>query len=63
MLIIDLFHIMSPTYRFNEVHDFQKCIKHDIMLYPIFKDDWQYDSLYHETHAIASTIILNCILE
>ena len=45
---------MSPTYIFNKIHDFQKGIKCTIMLYPIFKDDWQCDNWYHEKHTIAS---------
>ena len=32
----------------------QKGIKCDITLYPIFKDDWRYDSWYHNTDATAS---------
>ena len=47
-------HVTSPTSIFNEVHNFQKGINHDIVLYPIFRDDRQHDSWYDETHAIAS---------
>ena len=47
-------NVMSPAYTFNEVHEFHKRIKCDIMLYPIFKDDWQYNSWYCNTYAIAS---------
>ena len=43
---------MSTT--FNDIHDFQKGNKCNPMLYPIFKDDGQYDSWYHETHTITS---------
>ena len=32
----------------------KKGINHDIMLYPIFRDDRQHDSWYDETHAISS---------
>ena len=49
MLIIALFHITSPTSIFNEVHDFQMGIEYNIMPYPIFKDDSEYDSWYCET--------------
>ena len=45
-------HSTSEIY--HEVHDNQKGIKCDIMLYPILKDDQQYDSWYHKAHAIAS---------
>ena len=45
----------SPTCIFNKVCDFQKGIRHDIMLYPILKDDQQYNNWYCETHAIAFT--------
>ena len=48
-----LLKIMSPTYIFNEAHEFQKGIKCHIMLCPIVKDDWQSNSWYHDTHAIA----------
>ena len=34
--------VPSSTSIFNEVHDFQKGIKCNLMLYPIFKDDRQY---------------------
>ena len=47
-------HVTSPTSLFNGVHNFQKGIKHDIMLYPRFKHDRPDDSWYSETHAIAS---------
>ena len=46
---------MSPTYMFNEGHDFKGIAKHNITFYPIFKDDQQYDSRYCETYAIAVT--------
>ena len=36
-----------------EVHEFQKGVKCNITIYSSFKDDWQYDSWYHETYAIA----------
>ena len=45
---------MSHTHIFNKVHDFQKGIKCNIILNPIFMDDQQYSSWYHETHAITS---------
>ena len=47
-------HALSPTSIFNEVHGFQKDTKFNITPYPIFEDDRQYDSWYHETHAITS---------
>ena len=47
-------NVTSPTYIFNEVNEFQKGIKCDISLYPIFKDDQQYNSWYCDTYAIAS---------
>ena len=47
-------HVTPSTCMFNEVPDFQKGIKCNITLNPIFKDDRQYDSWYCETHAIVS---------
>ena len=37
-------HVMPPTSILNKVCDFQKRIKHNITLYPILKDDQQYDN-------------------
>ena len=49
---LNILHVMSLTYIFDEVCDFQKGTKCDIMPYPIFKDDQQYNSWYHKTHAM-----------
>ena len=51
-----LLHATPSTSIFSEVHDFQKGIKCDLTLYPMFKDDRQYDSWYDETHTIASVM-------
>ena len=50
--------ILAPStscpYIYSEVHEFYKGIQCDITLHHIFKDDWQYDSWYCDTHAIVS---------
>ena len=35
------------------VCEFEKGIKHDLTLYPIFNDDQQYNRWYHDTYATA----------
>ena len=47
-------HVALSTSIFNEVFDFQKGIKCKLTLYPIFNENRQHDSWYHETHTIAS---------
>ena len=47
-------HVTPSTLIFFEVCDFQKGIRHEITLNPIFKDDRQYDSWYCKPHAISS---------
>ena len=47
-------HVALSTSIFNVVFDFQKGIKCKLTLFPIFNENRQYDSWYHETHTIAS---------
>ena len=56
-------HTTPSTSIFDEVCDFQMDIKYNITLYPIFKDDRQYDSWSHETHVIASVHGMEAIFD